>query len=669
MRYAAVLLAVTTVIFGTSVSDPYRWLEDAKSSRTQAWIDVQNARAERVIDAYPNNARIAKRVEELELTGAQQFEPKLRGDTLFYMREIPPQPQPVLVAQHWPSGRPRVVADPAKIGAGTSVDFYWPSPSGRYVAIGTAQGGAESTTIRVIRSDGTQTFNERLGPCGGGTTGPALAWDAGDRGFTYTRLPPDGSQFGIKLYHHVLGTPQSRDTLALGDVSRIAEPEFIASDDGAHAAALVQFGDGSFYRVYVRRQSQWKAVVGPDAGVIDGAFSGPTLLLVATGGSPHGRIVTLRDDGTLHSLVASQNDWAFHSIYPLRSGFLVLKSWGTNWRLDQYGVRGNFVRTVPLPAHGIGIDGVASSSASTQALIAYQGWTGPADRWVSYNAVTGTMKTVFDLRLPSSEYARVRVHTLYAASSDGTRVPVTVLALPGTRQDGTAPAILTGYGGFDISIAPYFIGPELTWLEMGGVYAVANIRGGSEYGEGWHQQGMLTNKQHVFDDFYAAAKALVENRWTAPQRLGIEGGSNGGLLVGATMVQHPQMFGAVVGNAGIYDTLRHHLFPNGAYNVTEYGSVNDPAQFRALYAYSPYHHVKNGVTYPATLLLTSENDPRVASWQSWKFAAALEAATASRRPILMLTHRTGGHGHGASFAQRLGVQAVTLSFMAQELHS
>ncbi len=193
------------------------------------------------------------------------------------------------------------------------------------------------------------------------------------------------------------------------------------------------------------------------------------------------------------------------------------------------------------------------------------------------------------------------------------------------------------------------------------------MRGGAEFGEAWHRGGMLTNKQNVFDDFYAAAQALVRERWTNPRRLGIEGGSNGGLLVGAALVQHPQEYRAVAGFAGIYDTLRNHLFPNGAYNVPEYGSVDNPTQFRALYAYSPYHHVEKGVAYPAVLLVTSENDPRVPPWQTWKFGAALQAATSSPRSILVLTHRSGGHGHGASFAQRVGNEAVGLSFLASQL--
>jgi prolyl oligopeptidase len=265
MRYVLLGLIVTTTFFGQTVADPYRWLEDANSPRTQLWIDAHNAQAERIIDAYSGNKRIAARIGALELTGAQQFDPQISGNTLFYMREVPPQPQPVLMAQPSSGGSPRLVVDPAAFGSAVSIDFYWPSPSGRYVAIGTAQGGAESTTIRVVSSIGDRKFTDALGPAGGGTTGPALAWDASDNGFTYARLPANGSQFGIKLYHHVLGTPQSQDALELGEVSPIAEPQLITSDDARSATALIDFGDGSFHRVYVRSGSTWKEVVRPEA--------------------------------------------------------------------------------------------------------------------------------------------------------------------------------------------------------------------------------------------------------------------------------------------------------------------------------------------------------------------------------------------------------------------
>ncbi len=667
MSFVALLLVVATVFFGRTVADPYRSLEDARSAQTQAWIDTQNAHADRVLGSYANAPLIAKRVAALARSGSQQYGAQLHGDTLFFMRETPPQPQPVLVAQHWPTGTPRVIVDPSALGSGVSIDEVWPSPSGAYVAIGTAVGGAESTTIRIYDLRRRRFLPEVLGPAGGGTTNPVVAWEHDERAFTYGRLPANGSQFGIALYHHVLGTTQAADTLARAAISPIAEYQLHTSDDARRAAALVQFGDGSPYRVYLRNAGRWKPIVGPAAGIVGGTYVGDDLLVVATGGSLRGRIARVGRDGTLRTIVPEAASWAYHDIAPIRGGFLVTKSWGTAWRVDHYTTAGAFVRTVGLPRGGIGIGGIASSSTQARAIVTYSGWAGPVDRWVSYDAATGALATIFDVPPPSSDYANVRVEEITAISKDGTHVPVTVLALTGTKHDGAAPTILTGYGGFDIATEPRFIGTQLAWLQMGGVLAVANIRGGNEFGEGWHRHGMLGEKQNVFDDFYAAAQALVANGWTSPAHLGIEGGSNGGLLVGASLVQHPHAFRAVIGAAGLYDMLRSQLFPNGAYNVTEYGTTDDAAQFRALAAYSPYHHVTPGTAYPSVLLTTSENDPRVASWQSWKFGAALQHATTSGLPIVVLTRRSGGHGHGESFAQRTGNTAVTLSFAAQQL--
>jgi prolyl oligopeptidase len=665
LRFFAIL-AAASILLGQAPPDPYRYLESADSAQTQHWIDAQNARAERTIDAYAGNAEIVKRVEQLALTGPQQYGAQLAGSTLYYMREVPPKAQPVLMAQSWPNGTPHVVLDPATLGTAVSVDFIWPSPDGRLIAVGTSSGGSESTTIRLLSLSGEKRA-DTLGPAGGGTTGPVVAWDADGRGFTYGRLPANGSQFGIKLYHHIVGTPQNSDTLALGAISPIAEYNLVTTSDAQKAAALVQFGDGSFFRVYFRDGSRWSFAVGPEAGITTGAFVDGQLLVVATASSPHGRIAAVTSSGELQTIVPEESNWALHDIAPLKSGFLVTKSWGTIWRIDQYDVHGRMIRTIGLPSRNIGIDGIASDDAQNSAIVQYSGWSGPVSRWVAYDATTGALRTVYNLDPPSPEYAQIRVHELSAVSKDGTHIPVTVLALAGTPQNGTAPAMLTGYGGFDLPTSPYYIGTDFAWLQMGGILAVANIRGGNEFGEQWHQQGRLTNKQNVFDDFYASARALVSSKWTTPSRLGIIGGSNGGLLVGAALVQHPEEYRAVVGFAGIYDTLRNQLFPNGAYNVSEYGSTENPEQFRALYAYSPYYNVKKNVAYPAILLVTSENDPRVAPWQSWKFGAALESATSSGRPVIVLTHQTGGHGHGASFAQRVGNTAVALSFMASQL--
>ncbi len=616
---------------------------------------------------FEGAAAIADRVRQLAITSTQQDDPQLVHGTLFFTRETPPQSQPVLVAQAWPRGAQRVLVDTNSSGGDVAIQEVWPSPSGQYAAYGTAANGSEATTIHVVSAVTGRIFPDALTDAGGGTTGPVVAWDADERGLTYGRLP-HGSQFGISLYHHVLGTPQSSDRPEFGrGLSPIAEYQLLTSSDATETAALVQFGDASPYRVYLRARKTWRPVFGAAEGVTAGAFDGHRLLLVAFGRSDHGRIVAVSPEGRAATLVPEQKDWVMQSVSPIEGGFLVTKLRGPDWRVDQYASDGRFVRRVPLPSTGIGVDAIASEAPSAEAIVAYSGWTIPS-RWGLYDARSGSLRTVFAVRPPDQDYANVQTYRLTAISRDGTRIPVTVLALKSTRKRPDDPALLTAYGGFDIPVTPRFIGTELAWLERGGVYAVANIRGGDEFGESWHREGRLTAKQNVFDDFAAAARALESAGWSSPRHLGIIGGSNGGLLMGAEVTQHPQLYRAAVSFVGIYDMLRHQLFPNGRYNEIEYGSVADAAQFRALYAYSPYYNVHPQTSYPAVLLETGENDPRVAPWQSRKFAAALQAATTSRLPVLLLTRRAAGHGNiGASFSQRVGNAAAPLIFFDNEL--
>ena len=659
--------AVVTVMHAVTVRDPYRWLENPGSPKVQAWIDAQNAYADSVMSRLEDAAAISKRVRELSTTSTQQYAPQLAHGTLFFMRDTPPQAQPVLVAQPWSGGPQRVLVDTNASGGNVAVQEVWPSPSGRYAAYGTSANGSEATAIHVVDAATGKTLPDALTDSGGGTTGPVVAWDPDERGFTYGRLP-HGSLFGISLYHHALGAPQASDRPEFGQgLSPVAEYQLLSSSDARETAALVQFGDATPFRVYLRIHGKWRQIFGTGEGVMAGAFAGDRLLLVVFGKSDHGRIVAVSPDGKGATLVPEQKNWVMHDVSPVKGGFLVTKLWGPDWSVDQYASDGKFVRRVPLPRTGIGIDAVASEAQSAKAIVAYSGWTIPS-RWAIYDASSGSLTSVFAVRQPDSNYSNVRTYRLTAVSKDGTHVPVTVLALGSTPKRSDDPAILTAYGGYEIPTAPHFIGTDLAWLERGGIYAVANIRGGDEFGEAWHRQGRLTAKQNVFDDFTAAAQALVSAGWTSPRHLGIRGGSNGGLLMGAALIQHPQLYRAVVSYVGIYDMLRHQLYPNGRYNEKEYGTVADAAQFRALYAYSPYYNVRPRTGYPAVLLETGENDPRVAPWQSRKFAAALQAATTSDLPVLLLTRRAAGHGNiGASFSQRVGNAAAALVFFDSEL--
>jgi prolyl oligopeptidase len=380
--------------------------------------------------------------------------------------------------------------------------------------------------------------------------------------------------------------------------------------------------------------------------------------------APFGQLLALESDGRTHVVVPQQN-WAINGVATIKGGFLLVEVSGPDWRIRQFNTEGAPVRTVPLPSAGIGINAVASSEDSTIALIAYSGWSLPT-RWVKFDSASGALTTIFEVK-PAGDYSNVRTWRLDALSTGGVRVPITVVALGEPQRDGKRPTILSAYGGYGRARLPTFVGPMLAWLERGGVYAFANIRGGGEYGDGWHRDGSRANKQHSFDDLHAAARALMDARWTDSAHLGIYGGSNGGLLMGAALTQHPADYRAAVSMVGIYDMLRAELWPNGAYNTYEFGTVTHATEFAWLYGYSPLHHVRSGTAYPAVLLVTGENDPRVAPWQSRKFAAALQKADSSHRPILLITRRNEGHGVTSSFGQRVSNTGAELSFFAQEL--
>jgi prolyl oligopeptidase len=660
-----------STLHGVTVNDPYRWLENAQDPAVQAWIKAQNEHTEAVLAAMPDGKAMTERVQQLAITSTTRSSPLLAGGTLFYMQETPPQPQPQLMAQAWPDGKARVLVDLNAGDGSTAITGYWPSPTGRYLAYGTAEGGSELTTLHVLDATTGKVLSDALPYAGGGTTPQDVAWDADEHGFVYVRfpLPPSGTkvrQFDAALVHHVLGQASRSDEVVFGkSYSKVAEYRLLASPGATQLAVLANIGDGGSAEVYLRQGAAWKKVLGHEANVRNAAWVGQRLLVTSFADAPRGKLLAVDAQGKVTTVV-TQREGALQNIAPIADGFLVTRSWGPDWWAEQYDAQGRRVRRLPLPAHDITIEGIAAEQGQDHALITYGGWTLPA-RWADYDAKSGSLRTVFEVK-PAADYSKVEVHRIDGTSKDGTKIPVTVLSMPGITPDGQRPTILYSYGGYDIPITPHFIGPELAWLERGGVLAFANIRGGNEYGQDWHAQGQKLHKQNVFDDFHAAALALFGTHWTDRKHLGILGESNGGLLMGASLVQHPDDYRAVVAMVGIYDVIRHEThFTNGAYNVSEFGTVNDPAQFKATLAYAPLQNVKPHTAYPAVLMTTGANDPRVAPWQSRKFTAALQNATTSDQPILLLTRMNAGHGIGAPFSQRVGNTAIMLTFFAQEL--
>ncbi len=707
--------------FGTTVVDDYTWLEDPKSPETQAFVDAENAYAQAFLGGISERARLHDRLEALMGQKTASFLAVARpraAKGLFVLEGHPPKQQPILVLRKEEGGleRVRVVVDPNGIDptGATTIDFFVPSPNGKLVAVSLSKGGSESGDVHVFDvATGKETLD--VTPrVNGGTAGGSLAWNVDGSGYYYTRYPRAGERpevdldFYQQVYFHKLGTPEAKDTYAIGkDFPRIAEVELQTSDDGRFVLARVANGDGGAFEhhVLVPGAAGWKRISTFDDELSTATF-GPKgkLYLLSRKGAPRGKIMALAPpfDGPRET-VLEEGQGVVEDMVVTPSSLYVVELVGGPSRVrrlpldvkpeplarEKPSPQGTKQATkkkreVPPPSPPTtipaGVRGIASAElplppiasvndvvrVGDDLLVRVGTYTSPRS-WLRYVAREHRFVTTELVEPAPADMSDVEVVRELARSKDGTMVPMSILRKKGAKLDGKSPAILTAYGGYGVSLKPRFRPWYRVWLDAGGVIAEANLRGGGEMGDAWHRQGYLTNKQNVFDDFHACAKKLVDLGYTNPSQLAITGRSNGGLLMGAALVQHPEMYRAVVSGVGIYDMLRSELSPNGAFNVTEFGTVKDEAQFRAMLAYSPLHNVKNGVAYPAVLLTTGANDPRVDPYQSRKMTARLRAATSSGRPILLRASAGTGHGMGSPLAEIIDETTDMLAFFFQEL--
>ncbi len=682
---------VTDTYHGVAVTDDYRWLEDGASQEVRAWSDAQNAHARSVLDHLPGVAQLRERLTKiLAAKTTSHGSLAVRGKTVFALRRQPPKQQPFLVVMPAPD-RPadaRVLLDPNELDkkGTTSIDWFVPSPDGKLVAVSLSSGGSESGDVHLLDAETGKRVDVAVPRVNGGTAGGDLAWAADSRGFYYTRYPrgderaPADRDFYQQLYFHALGTPTEKDRYELGnELPRIAEIRAEVDPKSGRVLASVQNGDSGEFAFFLRSaDGKWRQIAGFQDGLVQAAFGpGGDLVVVSRKGAPKGKVLRLSADDPDRAraavVVPEGADAIVTSFYGPPGEKTVLPTATRLYVTYQLGgpsaVRCFDHAGKPLAAPRqpeVAAVGALAPAGGDDVLFVAGSYVEPPG-WYLYRA--GSNETV---KLPLTsppvvEFKDVAVTREFAVSKDGTKVPVTILAPKGVRLDGSNPCLVTGYGGYGISIQP---GVHPAWrvlFDHGFVVAVANLRGGGEYGEAWHEAGRLTKKQNVFDDFAAVLKHLIDQKYTSPEKLAIEGGSNGGLLMGATLTQHPELVRAVVSHVGIYDMLRVELSSNGAFNIPEFGTVKDEHQFRALYAYSPYHHVKDGTKYPAVLFLTGANDPRVDPMQSRKMVARLQAATASGRPVLLRTSAGSGHGLGTALSERIEQEVDVYAFLFDQL--
>ncbi len=663
------------VYHGVTIADPYRWLEDDNSPETKAWVQAQNAVTFGWLAQIPERAALKTRLTQLwnyERYGV----PHQQGGRYFFSRNDGLQNQSVLYTQPALSAPPVVLLDPNKLSADGTVALagYALSDDGNLMAYGLSASGSdwEEWRVRDVRT------GQDLPDVIKWVKFSGASWTKDGAGFFYSRFdePKEAEKltkanYFHKLYYHRLGTPQSADRLVYhrpdqkdwGFHGRV-------TDDGRYLVISSSQGTERKQRIFYQDLQQPGAPVVPLLPDFDADYDfidndGPVFWFRTDLHAPRGRIVAININkparGEWKELVPQTRD-TLAGANAVGGQFVVSYLHDAHSQVQLFDLAGKFLREVELPGLG-SAGGFGGRRSDGETFYSFTSFTAPGVIY-RFDLRTGA-STVFRQPKVAFDPARFETRQIIYTSQDGTRVPMFITHRKGLALDGRNPTVLYGYGGFGIALTPAFSVSVLTWLELGGVYAVANLRGGGEYGEEWHQAGTKLKKQNVFDDFIAAAEWLVANHYTTPQKLAIAGGSNGGLLVGAALTQRPDLFGAALPAVGVMDMLRFHKFTIGWAWASDYGSAEDAGEFKALLAYSPLHALKPGTKYPATLITTADHDDRVVPAHSFKFAAALQAAQTGRAPVLIRIETKAGHGAGKPTTKLIEEAADRWAFLVK----
>ena len=678
---------VTDDYHGEKVADPYRWLENWDDEEVKAWSDAQNAHARKHLDALAVAEQLRPQAEAILSAPVVTYSDVARAGRYFFAsKKQPPKPQPLVVRLESldDTESAKVVIDPSTLdGDGsTHVDWFRPSPDGSLLAASLSTGGSESGDVHVFDVETGERVGEVVPRVNGGTAGGDLEWAAEGAGFWYTRYPAEGERpeedlaFYQQLYFHELDKPVSEDRFELGkDFPRVAEIQVARNPVDNQVIATVQLGDGGQFMHHLRRsRAKWTQVSEFGDGTVHVLFGRASgMYAVSRADAPRGRLLLTstklpKIDKAREVLPQGEDTlvtdfWDPVTVVPTRARLYVQYQTGGPSEIRTFDHKGK-------PADGPTIPPVSAVSEMVQLdgddlLYATTSYVEPK-RWFVWDAKAKESRETALSSTSAADFSNVEVRRELAKSKDGTEVPVNILMPKGAKLDGNNPCLVTGYGGFGISLTPYQRNSYALLLERGFIVAVANLRGGSEFGNEWHEGGRLTEKQNVFDDFAGVLQHMIDRGYTKSERLAIEGGSNGGLLMGATLVQHPDLVKAVIAHVGIYDMLRVELSSNGAFNVVEFGTVGDEAQYKALRAYSPYHNVADETAYPAVLFMTGANDPRVDPMQSRKMTARLQAATTGG-PVLLRTSANTGHGSGTPLAARIEQTVDAYAFLLTQL--
>ena len=663
---------------GTIVADPYRWLENPDSPDSRAWIESENKVTFDYLEKIPERPAIHERLKQL--WNYERFTaPGKQGGRYFFSGNSGLQNQNVVYWLDRLDGQPKLLIDPNTLSSDGTVALSSSAVSnnGKLLAYSTSASGSDWQEFHVRDVDSGKDLPDDIK----WVKFSGAAWTHDDTGFFYSRYdePKSGTMlrdanYFQKLYFHKLGTPQSEDVLVYErpDAKEMGFGGGV-TDDGKYLIISVWQGTERKNRVYYKDLSQKDAPVVKLLDDFDAAYNfidndGPIFWFRTDLDAPRNRVIAIdirQPERKNWKTIIPESKDTLEGVNTIDNKFVTtyLKDAQTEARV--YDLGGKFVRNVDLPAIGTA-NGFGGKRSDKETFYTFTSFTFPATVY-RYDMETGK-STVF--RKPSVAFNPEDFETkqVFYTSKDGTKAPMFITYKKGTKLDGQNPTLLYGYGGFNVNLTPTFSVSRLVWMEMGGVYAQAVLRGGGEYGEEWHQAGTKLHKQNVFDDFISAAEWLVKNKYTSPAKLAIQGGSNGGLLVGACMTQRPDLFGAALPAVGVMDMLRFHKFTIGWAWTSDYGSADDAEQFKAIYAYSPLHNLKPGTKYPATLITTADHDDRVVPAHSFKFAATLQAAQAGDAPVLIRIETKAGHGAGKPVSKQIEEVADSWAFLVKNLN-
>jgi prolyl oligopeptidase len=669
---------VTDTLHGVAITDDYRWLENGDSPEVQEWIDKQDKYCRDYIAKYPDRDKVKKRIEELMKIGYVD-NPAIAGGKYFYMKREGDEEHPVLLMKSTPEAQPKAVINPNNFGNDKTLamDWWYLSSDAKYIAYGKSSQGSENSTLFIHDVAGGKDLTDSILDA----RAASVAWLNDNSGFYYTRYPDSGSvppgeeQYYRKVYLHKIGEDYHKDPLIFGEGRDKTEWCGVQlSENGDYLLVPVYIGwskselylknlkkGGDFVFLTDTTEATYSVLMGKNDFYVLTNYHAPKYKIM--------RGTYKRPEMKYWKEVIPEGEFPIEQMAVVGDNIVVCRLENASSRISIYATDGKFKKDIKLPAIGSLItyyDHVLGyETDGHELLFGYNSFFIPP-RIYRYDFNNDSM-TILDEIKTDLDLSQYTVEQVWYPSKDGTKISMFLVHRKDIKLDGSNPTIVYGYGGFASNETPSFSRTRTMFLKRGGVYADAQLRGGGEYGEAWHRAGMLENKQNVFDDFIAACEWLINNKYTNPEKLAIEGGSNGGLLVGAVMVQRPDLMKAVECWRPLLDMLRYQKFLIGELWVPEYGSADNPEQFRYLYAYSPYQHVKKGVAYPAVLFESADHDTRVDPLHARKMAAAMQAATSSDNPILFRVQRSTGHGQNVPKSITIEELVDEWSFIFQQL--